>query len=853
MTTTTPQTARPDKYFRLPESIRPQRYDARLDVYVEERRFEGDIEIALELGEGSGDMLRLHCDRLEVSTVELDGKPARGWELEAESETLRIELDGEVSPGPRTLRISYSGKFASGDMFGLYWAGNMAATQFESAFARRVFPCFDEPAFKAPWKLTLSAEQQYTMLSNGIPEDERLDEATGRRMISFSETRPLASYLIAFGIGEIKGSEPLQLGETTVRTWGSGDQAKFSEFAQQIGHYSLEQEAAYFDVPYQFGKLDQLAVRDFQFGAMENAGLVIYNEADLLIDVANTPLSGRKRVAEVIAHENAHQWFGNYVTMQWWDDLWLNESFATWMALKIMDDWKPEWKIWEEVELFRREALAIDALDCTHPIRAEMRSVQESDERYRQITYYKGGAVLYMLEAFLTEEKFRDGMRVYMRQHRDGNATARDLWDALGHASGQPVREIAEDWINRPGYPLVEVSLEGKQLKLRQVRFNLHRRSEERPWSIPMVVRFIDDRGERFQRFLFSEREATQTLEAEGEVQLLCANAAASGFYRVAYADELNAKLMQRLDGLKPVERIAYLNDLWALALSGERSVTPFLEAVAGLGDESEESVLGAAAGGLSYLNSKVLDDASRESLRKFVVDLFGPAFQQIGWDPAPEEDEPPRVRRAELLRLVGLVGRSPEMVEEAGRRLDELLGDQKGSTDTNLYDAVTIMAARAGDDDRFGVLVKASQDAPDPQGRRRFRNALAAFEDPELQKQALAMTLTDAVPGPDLFRFFSIALGNPRTRDAAWKFYSANWPSLSERTGGATMLGYLIEFVQPVGPDYADEVTSFFKANPSEKGARAVEQTLEVLQVDKAFKAKAASEVSAWFAGRTG
>lgn len=851
MTTTTPRTAPPDRYFRLPEGIRPALYNARLDIYVEDRRFTGQVDIEINASEPIGEVLRLHAHRLQADRVDLNGAPVNNWEPEPESETLRIELDGSLGTGKHVLSISYRGDFSSQDMFGLYWAGDVAITQFESAYARRVFPCFDEPAFKAPWQITISAEDRYTILSNGSPEDERV--SGGRRTITFSPTRPLASYLVAIGVGEVEGSDPLQLGETTIRTWGKGEQSKLSSFAQDIAHFSLSKEAEYFDVPYQFGKLDQLAVKQFQFGAMENAGLVVYNESDLLIDPERTPLSGRKRVAEVISHENAHQWFGNYVTMKWWDDLWLNESFATWLALKIIDEWQPTWKVWEENELFRREALNIDALDCTHPIRADIRAVQESDERYRQITYYKGGAVLTMLEAYLTSDAFREGMRSYMRAHADGNATARDLWDALGQASGQPVREVAEDWVDRPGFPLIEASLRDGGLHLRQLRFNLHQCTEERPWSVPMVVRFMDDSGEQTRRYLFTDREATFDLEASGEVSLLCANAAASGFYRVAYDDDLSRRLTERFDDLAPVERVAYLSDLWALALSGERPITPFLDTVAALGDEQEEAVLAIASIGLAYLNSKLLDDAAREDLRRFVVDLFGPAFDQVGWDPSPGEDEPARVRRSELVRLVGSIGRSQKLVEEAGKRLDNLLGDGDHSLDANLLDITTMMAARGGDEDRFSLILKAAESAPDPIGRRRYRNALAAFEDPAVNAKALDLTLTETIQGPDLFRFYNIALANPKTRAAAWRFYSGNWPVLSERTGGATMLGYLIEFLQAIGPDYEEQVRDFFKQSPSQKASRAVDQTLEVLAVDSAFKKTSSAEAASWLRARVG
>jgi puromycin-sensitive aminopeptidase len=442
-------------------------------------------------------------------------------------------------------------------------------------------------------------------------------------------------------------------------------------------------------------------------------------------------------------------------------------------------------------------------------------------------------------------------MRLYMRRHGDGNAAARDLWDALAEASGQPVREVAEEWVDREGFPVVEVALEGRRLLLKQRRFRARGPVDESPWPIPMVLRYIDDAGEHSQRFLFRESEASVELAPNGGIALVCANAAASGFYRVHYSDALGSQLLDHHELLRPVERVAFLSDLWGLAVAGTLSVTHFLDAITPLAEEREEAVLAEAATRLAYLSTRVLDAEGLKALARLVCELFGPAFEAAGWDASPQERESSRQRRAELLRLVGIVGRSSAVAAEAARRVDEYLVSETNHLEPNLLDTATLLAARAADADRFQALIRGSREASDPQGRRRYRSVLAAVEDPGLQDKALALALTDTIPGPDLFRFFSVAFSNPETRDAAWRFYSEHWDKISARTGGMSMLGYLVEFLQSLGSDYAKSVHDFFAGVSVPKAEKILTQTVEVLEVDRQFAQRARPEALAWLGSR--
>src|SRR3990172_7412733 len=392
---------------------------------MERRTFTGRESIDLDLA-GPSDEIVLHAADLEVTRAALHtGRgelAAREVVRAAPSETVRIAFDEPIPSGRAILTLEWTGRMSAG-LRGLYRAGDVAVTQFEAADARRVFPCFDEPGFKAAWTLTLDAPAGVALLSNGAPVKAR--EENGRQRISFRETPPLPTYLVALACGRLEAKDAMVVRGVQVRTWSVPEKAALTAFGQEVAVEVLPRLEDYFGLPYAFGKLDQVG----------------------------TP-------------ELAHQWFGNWVTMMWWDDLWLNESFATWMAFKIVDGWKPDWRVWLDFDAGKAAALQLDALRSTHPIRAEVKNPDEMAESFDLITYEKGGSVLRMIEGYLGEAPFREGIRLYMRRHAKGNAVADDLWAALAESSRQPVVELANAWIGKAGHPLVEVRCDGRKVRL---------------------------------------------------------------------------------------------------------------------------------------------------------------------------------------------------------------------------------------------------------------------------------------------------------------------------------------------------------------------------------------------------
>ena len=843
------------KNFRLPLDAKPVRYRAHLAPDLEKGTFEGRLELELALEKPRRE-LHLHAIGLEIerARARTPGKTIKVEKVtpDAESETVTLTFVEELPAGSCVLDLAWSGKFSAG-LRGLYRAGPLAVTQFEAADARRVFPCFDEPAFKATWSLALvGIPEGKAAIGNGaLVKDQR--EPDGRRTVEFAETPKLSSYLIALCVGDLAASETAQArGGIPVRTWAVPAKKELTAFAQEVACAALPLLEDYFGQPYAYGKLDQIGVPDFEAGAMENAGAITYRETALLLDPATAPINVQKRVAEVITHELSHQWFGNLVTMVWWDDLWLNEAFATWMAYKIVDQWRPSWRVWMDFEVGKGAALHLDAMKSSHPIRAEIKNAEEASESFDAITYEKGGAILRMIEGYLGEEKFRDGIRLYMKKHREANATADDLWGALAEASGQPILQLANGWIRQTGYPLLTVREQQGKVKLSQRRFlsdpSANEEGAPTEWLVPVVLRFSDRKGVKEVRVLLSQVEQVVDLAPEGELNWILGNVGARGFYRTAYDAEWQRRIVQALPDLAPEERMALVSDQWALVRAGALKPAAFLDLLAGMKRETDHVVLDELVSRLAYLEARCVSEPDRRPFHSWVRSHFAGEGADLGWEPRQGEGDERRLQRAAVLRALTLIAREPQFLADAQERFQMHLGENPQRLDPNLLDIVVAAAARSADTARFEELLSLAQTENDPAGKRRYLHALAMVERNDLLQRSVDLALQEVVQMQDFSSYLGVLLSNRFTRELAWRLIQDRWEEVRKKADSPMILRRLVEALGAL-PERAhfEQVEAFLAAHPVEGAKQAVAQTLERLRMDVTLRERLLPEVGAW------
>jgi puromycin-sensitive aminopeptidase len=840
--------------YRLPRTVTPSHYAIELRLDPDAPTFDGTEDVAIMVHEPvteialNGKDLTVHAgaviadDGTSVEIAKAVPDPSAG--------RITLELPGELATGDYTLRLSFTGKL-SDLMEGMYRsrftddAGAehlIITTHFEATDARRNFPCWDEPDLKASFQMTLVVPDGMTALTN-TPELGRESADDGFTRIRFDRSMVMSTYLVCVVVGGLGLTEPSFAGPTPIRVACRPDRLHLATYANEVAAYALDWFGDYYAIPYPERKLDQAAIPDFAQGAMENTGLVTYRETLLLLDPALASYVEQLDVAETIAHELAHMWFGDLVTMRWWNGIWLNEAFATFMSYLCVDDMEPSWAVFDAFQTSRMTAFEVDALASTRPIEFPVESPDDASGMFDTLTYTKGGAVLRMIEQWLGPEVFRDGIRRYLAAHAYGNTETHDLWDALEQASGKPVRRIMDAWIFQPGYPAIEVAREGNAIRLTQRRFAPSMPEDETAWPVPLIVRQVGAQGEQLEHVLVEADGLTLPLVDPDA--LVVANAGSTAFVRTFYDDELRGRLTARLDDLVPGERQSLVDDAWAAAVSGRATVSAFLDVAAGFRDETAPSVWQTIMTGLAWCD-RFVEGEPRERFRDFVRTLVRPAMDRLGWDPRPDESELDRELRGDLIRTLGILGDDPET--QAMAREAEALARSGGGVDASVAAAAVEVTAFAGGEDAFETFRARMHDAPTPQEQDRYRGALARFRDPALMERLLALTVSDEVRPQDAPFLLSRAEANRDLGAIAWRYVRDHWDELLPRFAASNVLHLAVGARTLTDPELVAEVQAFFTEHDIPQNHRSLVQAMERQRVMAAMRERSSGELAARF-----
>ncbi|MBI4587618.1 MAG: M1 family metallopeptidase, partial [Candidatus Rokubacteria bacterium] len=700
------------------------------------------------------------------------------------------------------------------------------------------FPCWDEPAFKAVFQVTLVVADGLQAVSNTAVVSENPLPGTGRKAVAFAPTIKMSTYLLALVVGELEATEPVLVGTTLLRIWSVPGKRDLTRFAQETAAFSLAFFEQYYGLPYPGEKLDLLAIPDFAAGAMENLGAITFRETALLVDVAAASHAELERVADVVAHEIAHMWFGDLVTMAWWNGIWLNEAFATFMEMLAVDAWKPAWERWVTFGVSRAAALGLDGLRSTRPIEFEVQAPKDADAMFDLLTYEKGASVLRMLEQYLGPEIFRDGIRRYLADHQYGNAETTDLWKVLGAVSDRPIPHIMDGWIFRGGYPEVTASVDESRRSLilsqRRFRYLADGADPSQLWQIPVALRVGVKGGVVIRTLLLGEAEAR--VDLPGPVEWVIANAGGHGFYRVRYAADLLRKLTRRLDRLAPIDRFNLVNDAWAAALAGLMPLREYLDMTVQFRTETDRNVWAILIGSFAYL-IRIISAEVRPRLEALVRDRLGPAVERLGFAPEGEESDLVRQLRADLVRAMGTFGNDAEVQAEA-RRLYRRSLDDAVAVDRNLLPALIAILAHAGGEGEYAEFVEKFRTARTPQEEQRYLYALAGFRQVELLSRTLDKTINGEVRTQDAPFLARALLMSVYAREAAWEFVKTNWSTLERRFPAKSGLRRMCEGITALAtPELEADAREFFTSRNIALGGKTLEQYLEQLHVAVVFR----------------
>jgi aminopeptidase N len=846
---------------KLPKHIVPTEYSIRIVPNIDKLIFTGTETVKLSVRAPVHELV-LNVLEIDVTAAAVDEKalPKSAIKIDKKNELLTISLPSELPAGDHTLALSFSGKINQQGQ-GLYYAPYqeqgtgikkvVLGTQFEATDARRFFPCWDEPSFRARFQLTAVVPDNWLAISNmPVEKETKID---GGKEVGFASTPPMSSYLNVFVAGELDLIETNAAG-TQIRVITTKGKAEWGRYALESTARVLEYYNDYFGEPYPLPKLDQIAIPGGFGGAMENWGGITYFESVLLFDPEKSSDSTKQDIFAVIAHEVAHMWFGDLVTMAWWDNLWLNEGFASWMGTKCTAHFNPQWEVWlrkntprnpaRRVGIAKEQAMEGDARSTTHPIQQPVATEAEANSAFDDITYQKGQSFIRMLESFLGEEPFRDGIRRYISAHKLSNSTTADLWSALSEASGKPVGEIAAGWTQQPGFPIVKVKRgEGGKVSLTQERFTVNfKNAPPLEWKIPLTYRVLGT--EKSGSLLMTAK--TDNLQDIPVDRALKLNVDGAGNYRVEYDEVSWNLLLASLPALSIEDRVNLLSDAWAMVQANRAPLSLYLGLVEKLPASTELAEREQIINAFDFLNRLLIGRPEREKFQRYARSILRPTFDALGWQ--PKAGEPAKAANLRASLIAALSDLNDREIVAGCRDHFQKYVKEPATLAPDLRPAVFAAVGHYADEASWNQLHALGLKTASTEEKQNYYNALAAAIDPALVKKTLPIALTDELPTSRALFLVSKVARQSEHPDIVWEFAKTNMKALLAKSEAMAANSYapsLFTFFSE--PARAAEVRSYAKANLPPASAKEVAKAVDEIEFRSEFKVRLAPQLTAW------
>ena len=847
--------------YRLPANVRPTKYKITIIPDLQAFTFKGEEAISIEVLEPTSYICLNAAEiTIDYANIIIGNEPPlkpNNIDHDHDNERIVFQFPKTLPVGNFTLNLGFHG-ILNDQLRGFYRVtypdvsgkpSLLLCTQFEPTDARRAFPCWDEPAIKATFEIILIIPTHLTALANTSVAREQVND-DGTSTICFKKTPPMSTYYLAFIVGDLASIEQVSSDGTLVRIWATHGKESQGQFALTTSVKLLDYFNAYFGMPYPLDKLDHIAIPDFAAGAMENWGAITYREAALLFDENSSSATTKQRIAEIIAHEMAHMWFGDLVTMEWWDDLWLNDSFASWMGNKAIDALFPEWDMWTQFLLEDTNAgLVLDGLANSHSIEMPVHNPSEIGELFDAISYSKGAAILRMLEVFLGEATFRSGVQAYLSSHQYGNARTEDLWNGLTLASEKPVSKIMNTWIKQPGFPVLEIG-KGKKanvITIDQKRFLYsHIVGDELSgkWEIPLSV---DEAGSS-KSLLINNTKTPITITSPLELKI---NTGHVGFFRTNYFAEQWETLKVRIANktLSVNDRLGIQNDAFALTKGGYLSPEIYLSLTESYKHESHVSVWESIAINLKWIEKLIYKTKYFGVFESFCQNLFIETGTSTGWDRSQGEGHLDSLLRSVLLARLAAYGHR-ETLNEGLIRYSQFLTDPS-SLHPDLKDIVFGIATKQGSQATFDQMIALYGNSDQHEEKIRILRAMSMFSDKSLLEKTLGISLNqDLVRNQDVVSLVTSVANNNLGLTMAWDFVKNNWPEFDRRygDGGFAIMRLVAMTGNFISSREADDVKAFFDRNPTPSAARTIKQSLERINLNAAWLERYDRDLERWF-----